>query len=419
MICVLGRNFILTLPGFFYLYFIIFIFLGSPYYFIYEGMVNMKYIFATHFVIIIFPITLFLINKLNNIDFAKKLNIYYKSPIIDKQPSSEFFILFYIVLGLTLTVTFIYLFKLDIIPLNYLISSLTTDINAQELARLREASTTTFNIGKFHRYKYFMSQLLPFLVILSIYKTKLSKSNIWYALAILLVLFSLYRFASDLQKKPILDFIVLLFLSSWIFRGKVNWKQLSILFSLIFFLLAIMYYYIMGMSSRTLLVMIDAIITRIMLSQTMSLYHYFTLFPEAHDFLYGLSLPNPAGIFPYEHFPLTKWVFINGLNNSWEIVGTAPSAFIGEIYANFGYSIMIISIVVLACILHVIQIKFIERERTILITAFYSYFVYLSSQFALTSGFVVVHLYLFIFLLVAIFFKDGYKIINSIISHEK
>ena len=62
-------------------------------------------------------------------------------------------------------------------------------------------------------------------------------------------------------------------------------------------------------------------------------------------------------------------------------------------------------------LLQFVQIQFITKPRTLLFTAYYAYLVSLSGQFALTSFFLVVHPYLFIFLITAIFFVDGYKIL--------
>ena len=122
----------------------------------------------------------------------------------------------------------LYFSKQDEIPINYFFRSLANEININELAKLREASTTTFNIGKLHRYKYFMAQLLPFLVVISFLKSRISQRKLWYSILVLLTLFTMYRFVSDLQKKPILDFIILLFITSWIFRGKIKWKQIGV-----------------------------------------------------------------------------------------------------------------------------------------------------------------------------------------------
>ena len=171
----------------------------------------------------------------------------------------------------------------------------------------------------------------------------------------------------------------------------------------------------MGINQGSFSALFISIGKRLFLSQTGALYHYFSLFPSLHDFLYGTSLPNPAGLFQFEHFPLTKWIFANGINRNWEIVGTAPSAFIGEIYANFGYPIMVLSILMFSMLIQFVQIKFITKPRTLLLTAYYVYFVSISGQFALTSFFLVVHLYLIIFIVVSILFVDGYTILDKVL----
>ena len=174
----------------------------------------------------------------------------------------------------------------------------------------------------------------------------------------------------------------------------------------------------MGVDQDSSVRLLENIGNRIFFTHTTALYHYFSLFPSSHDFLYGVSFPNPAGIFQFENFPLTKWIFINGLNRSRQIVGTAPSAFIGEIYANFGFLIMILSILLLSMFLQFIQIKFIAKPRTLLLTTFYTYFVFLSGQFAMTGIFIVLHLYLFIFLFVAIVCTDGYTMLTGTFNSE-
>ncbi|HIB14146.1 MAG TPA: hypothetical protein EYO19_01655 [Candidatus Marinimicrobia bacterium] len=419
MVKLLGNNFILTLPGFFYVHFIVFIFLGSPVFFLLKGADNFQYIIATHLVMLIFPLGIVIMNKLMKIKFQLVFNSYMQEPVNDEQSGNQFIFLYLFVLGVAITVTLLYYSKLEIIPINFMINNLLGDINITDLAKLRESSTTTFKLGKLHRYKFFMAQLIPFLVVLAMLKSKLTKKNVWRILFVVLAVFAMYRSISDLQKKPLLDFIILLFTASWIFRGKINWKQVGILVGVSIGILSLMYIFIMGLTDRPFLTLLEGISSRLFLGQTAPLYYYFSLFPSSHDFVHGASLPNPAGIFQFEHFPITKWIFVNGLNRSWEIVGTAPSAFIGEMYANFGYPIMVLSILVLSLILQYIQIKFITRPRTLLLTAFYAYFVFLSGQFAMTGLFVVAHLYLILFLFTAIVFVDGYSLLVGALYNEK
>ena len=50
-------------------------------------------------------------------------------------------------------------------------------------------------------------------------------------------------------------------------------------------------------------------------------------------------------------------------------------------------------------------------------SAFYTYFVFLSGQFAMTGMFIVAHVYLVIFLLLAVCFVDGYKLYSRKLKH--
>ena len=413
MFNILGKKIFLTIPGVFYVFFIVFIFLGSPFCFLKKDAVNINYFLAVHLVLILLPIGISLTNKLMNIEFKEVFNTYLDSPVIDRQPGGHFIPPFLVILLVTIGMTFLYYSKLEIIPINYLFSNLIDGLEVVELGKMREAATTTFKLGKLHRYNIFMVQILPFLVIITLFKSKVSRNNFWGLIFFILTVFTIYRCISDLQKAPIVDFIILIFLASWIFKGKINWMQIGVMITSILSMLSIMYFYIMGVNQASFAKLITVIGKRLFITQTRALYHYFSLFPSSHDFLYGASFPNPAGIFQFENFPLTKWIFINGMYHNSQIVGTANSAFIGEIYANFGFPIMVLSVLLFSMAVQLVQIKFILKPRTLLLTAFYTYFVFLAGQFAMTGVFIVIHLYLFIFLITAIIIVDGYTILTG------
>lgn len=69
------------------------------------------------------------------------------------------------------------------------------------------------------------------------------------------------------------------------------------------------------------------------------LYHYLIIFPDQVDYLFGRSFPNPGGIFPWEPYRLTVEVMniVNPRLAELGIVGSMPTFFWGEMYANFGY----------------------------------------------------------------------------------
>ena len=108
MINIFGKNVLLTMPGYFYIHFIVFIFLGSPMYFLNNGAVNISYIAATNLVLIIFPIGIGLMNKLMKIKFKPVINTYFNSPVIDKQSSNNFIPVYLFILLVTIGVTLLY-----------------------------------------------------------------------------------------------------------------------------------------------------------------------------------------------------------------------------------------------------------------------------------------------------------------------
>lgn len=93
------------------------------------------------------------------------------------------------------------------------------------------------------------------------------------------------------------------------------------------------------MGSPTIWAGIQNGFSRITMGQMGGLYHYLIIFPDQVDYLFGRSFPNPGGIFPWEPYRLTVEVMniVNPRLAELGIVGSMPTFFWGEMYANFGY----------------------------------------------------------------------------------
>ena len=81
------------------------------------------------------------------------------------------------------------------------------------------------------------------------------------------------------------------------------------------------------------------VFSRIFTGQMVEAYHYLEYFPSVHDFLMGRSFPNLGGLLPFEQFRLTTEIWAWTL--PWKAaigskVGSAPTIYWGEMYANFG-----------------------------------------------------------------------------------
>ena len=92
------------------------------------------------------------------------------------------------------------------------------------------------------------------------------------------------------------------------------------------------------MASKNPINAIASVFSRTFTGQIQPAYHYLEFFPMHHDFLWGRSFPNPRGILPFEPYRLTveimNWRFPDLVKRG--VVGSMPTTFWGELYANFG-----------------------------------------------------------------------------------
>ncbi|MEK0337531.1 MAG: hypothetical protein QQN41_08880, partial [Nitrosopumilus sp.] len=117
-------------------------------------------------------------------------------------------------------------------------------------------------------------------------------------------------------------------------------------------------------------------------------------------------------MFPFKPFPLTRYIFNTNLGIA-DIAVTAPTVFFGEIYANFGFAIMMLWMIFVGILLQLIQNYFQNKEKNVILSAFYIFYIIQCMQLALTSFFVVFHLYLILFVAASQFLKLTSKLISG------
>jgi hypothetical protein len=120
-------------------------------------------------------------------------------------------------------------------------------------------------------------------------------------------------------------------------HGRFRFKQLVKFGFFGIFLTSLMYIYFMNAPS--LLEGAKYTISRVFSGQMQALYHYLEIFPEQINFLWGRSLPNPKNLLPFEPFHLTKELslMVFPQNELTGVVGSMPTFYWGEMYANFSY----------------------------------------------------------------------------------
>lgn len=170
------------------------------------------------------------------------------------------------------------------------------------------------------------------------------------------------------EKAPFFWLLISLFLVYIIVKhnSKVSAKYFILVSVFLFVLLTITYYYMYWASDKDIMYAIKTLFSRVFTASIQPAYHYLEFFPANHDFLYGKSFPNPKGIFSFETFHLTQEImnFAQPENIKSGIVGSMPTIFWAEAYANFGFIGVLIIPFVIGIIVWTISFMITKLDNT-------------------------------------------------------
>lgn len=254
---------------------------------------------------------------------------------VSSRPREHLFL--FTLFGLSVAVLFLYISKVGFNNLAILAAVGWPDVDTSSKV-LRSAMGNAFE-GKYHWYRLFMRDILS-MTSAAFYANWLMRhkrvSLIYFTASFFITVFSMVMAT---EKAPLLAYLISLFMIYIIIKknGRFPNKLVFLLTPIFLLLIGLMYVYFMD--SPSIWEGIRHGFSRITTGQMSGLYHYLTIFPDQVDYLWGSSFPNPLGVFPWEPFRLT--VEVNNIVNPDDevrgVIGSMPTFFWGEMYANFGY----------------------------------------------------------------------------------
>lgn len=269
---------------------------------------------------------------------------------------------------ISIAVLLIYRYEIGGFP----IESVLMGLQGSDLALLRSDATNNFS-GKYYRYILFMEVLPMFLFILMSFIKSNKTKCIYFLLGVYNVIWALIT----LQKAPIINFILLCYIIYSFKKKEFKKKPLIISACISVPIIILMYIFFMGVSEDLpVSEIIKLPLHRIFIDAIIPFYWYIK-YTNEFGLLYGSSFPNPGGIFPFEHFSLTKELstYVNGTS---DVVGSMPTVFIGEMYSNFGVIGIVISSITLGFILQTLDIFFwvkMSIRKSVLISTIYIFMI--------------------------------------------
>jgi len=209
------------------------------------------------------------------------------------------------------------------------------------LSQMRSEATSGYSgEGHFYYYRAFFQSLLPFCLYIAFSESLLTKNNWKRVIALGLFIFALFAALMNVEKAPAIWLLMGCYLTYVATRSKIiDLRSLIVVVLLLFALVCTIFYYFVGiLEDRTMMDLLAWGGDRIFMGGIAPGYFYLQIFPHDHPYLMGASLPNPKGIFPWEPYRIAVEVYnyMNPFANISEVVGSAPTAFWGELYANFG-----------------------------------------------------------------------------------
>lgn len=246
---------------------------------------------------------------------------------------------------LSIIVLFLYMRAVQDLP----ILSVLMKLDFVDLLKVRSRSGNAFQ-GNYHWYYLFMRHVLLFTSYIAFASYLVDRRLRNKIIFIILLLASMFSTVMQLEKAPLLYYLLGIVITFYTVKKKrVNIKLISKFALLSMSLLSIMYMFFMNLKGRGIRVILTSIFSRLFTGSITPAYFYLKVFPSDVDFLLGRSFPNPRGIFPWEHYRLTVEM-MNKMTPelaSIGVVGSAPTVFWAEAYANFGiFGLIIFSFIV-------------------------------------------------------------------------
>ncbi|WP_338774334.1 O-antigen polymerase [Aeromonas veronii] len=192
--------------------------------------------------------------------------------------------------------------------------------------------------GKYHWYKLVMHDLGNLVTFTSFAIWLMRKRAKDFLFFISAFFYSVFVAIMATEKGPMAWLLIGLFMVYFLIRsnGFIPFKKLIPFTFLIVGLLIISYIYFMGAGDVGSALW--SVFSRAFSGSISPAYFYLEFFPEHQEYLLGRTFPNPGGLMPYEPYRYTievmNWLFPDLVGTG--VVGTAPTVFWGEAYANFG-----------------------------------------------------------------------------------
>jgi len=368
------------------------------------------------YVMIMMPLSMVLFSLITKFKSRKEFFSYVQRPIksiMSKYDSAVYYTMcfFSAISFISILYTF---FVIGKIPLLDVLSGK----DSLYLAQLRISVSRDFG-GNVYIRNILALGLTPFLSYIAYSYYKMYSIRRWKLLFIFLFICSFFAYTYNLEKAPVLMYIISFLFLNVLIKGNISKRVLLIVVIVVFILITFMYIALGGIANLADLFSINSgPIGRIILGQITPLFYHFDIFPRIEPFLYGRSFPQSIlSLFDVESIRSARIVMsiINPQGIEAGTAGVMNTLFIGEAYANFGWLGVMIGTLYVGFFIQFVYILFLRLPKNPLTLGLFTYFsVKIPSivtggfvDFIYNAGFITIVILAMSFLILSMILKRG------------
>jgi hypothetical protein len=199
------------------------------------------------------------------------------------------------------------------------------------------------------------------------------KKNKWLVCFIVSFVCTLFVKVYDLQKMPVILYLVSFLLLNIFIFGGINYRNAIKYILLSIFFAAVLYRFVMQVDWAIIPL---SVTKRLFISQLAPLYWHLDIFPDIVNFLEGQSLPNILTNFLGINHVRSGRIVMEMVNPVGVQAGTAGvmcTLFVGEAFANFGWLALIAAPVYVGTFIQVVYILLLKLPKNPLFLSINAY----------------------------------------------
>lgn len=372
----------LSIPGFFYIFYIPMIYLPSFAVFAQRtGDSRYSFLFGAASVMLTVPLGVLTANAVCRYSNSENER-FFSGPIRPVPPPAAMYWVCVIMAVAAVMLSLLYFFQVGLhsLPLVYMFEHPGA---VEELTLMREQSfkmlDPRWNTGVssviFYAYLFLRTLGFPFLITLAFGYYLCTKQKRWFALFLGALFFGLLYAAASIARAPVAAIMLRLAFFYYLYRGgRLGKGRTAVLAALIlaFPLLVTGLAY----GSKGLGDALSRVAGRLFYTPADDLYYYFEIFPDHMAYQYGGTLLKPImHLMGLPHFYIENFVYLYQFPLG-IATGHANAAFISNLHADFGLPGVLIGSYLIGIMMQVIQISIARAEKTVLSVAIYCFMLY-------------------------------------------